>query len=85
MACCFIDGLVNENNEDSQYAGNQHSNMVYQENPDNLPVYDEEIILVNNPEDPENPIKKRILKRVKPDNDIADDNYEDVYIIEESE
>ena len=76
---------LNENSEDSQYAENQHSDVAYQENPENLPVYDEEIILVNNPEDPENPIKKRILKRVKPDNDIANDSYEDVYIIEESE
>ena len=76
---------LNENNEDSHYEESQSSNIAYPENPDNLPVYDEEIILVNNPEDPENPIKKRILKRVDQNNDSENDNYEDVYIIEESE
>ena len=56
-----------------------------QENQEQLPLYEEEIILVNNPEDPENPIKKRILKRVKRDSDLEDDDYEDMYILDEVE
>ena len=55
------------------------------ENQEQLPLYDEEIILVNNPEDPDNPIKKRILKRVKRDSDLEDDDYEDMYILDEVE
>ena len=50
-----------------------------------LPMYEEEVILVNNPEDPNNPIKKRILKRVKTEYDAEDDDYQDLYIIDESE
>ena len=50
-----------------------------------LPMYEEEVILVNNPEDPNNPIKKRILKRVKTEYDAEEDDYQDLYIIDESE
>ena len=54
-------------------------------NPEVLPIYEEEVILVNNPEDPNNPIKKRILKRVKTEYDDEEDDYQDLYIIDESE
>ena len=54
-------------------------------NPEVLPIYEEEVILVNNPEDPNNPIKKRILKRVKTEYDAEEDDYQDLYIIDESE
>ncbi len=50
-----------------------------------LPMYEEEVILVNNPENPNNPIKKRILKRVKTEYDAEEDDYQDLYIIDESE
>ena len=49
-----------------------------------LPLYKEEVILVDNPDDPNNPIKKTILKRIKTDDDV-DDDYQDMYIIEEHE
>lgn len=49
------------------------------------PIYEEEVILVNNPEDPDNPIRKRILKKVKSANGMDDDNYQDMYIIDESQ
>ena len=53
---------------------------------DNLPLYEEEVILVNNPDDPNHPIKKRILKRVRRQNENPDsDNYQDMYIIDESD
>ena len=55
------------------------------ENKEQLPLYEEEIILVSNPEDPDNPIKKRILKRVKQDGDFEDDDFEDIYILDEVE
>ena len=60
-------------------------NLNNQGNKEVLPIYEEEIILVNNPEDPENPIKKRILKRVKTEYDAEDDDYQELYIIDESE
>jgi hypothetical protein len=60
---------------------NHDSNM----NKELLPMYEEEVILVNNPEDPNNPIKKRILKRVKTEYDAEDDDYQDLYILDESE
>ena len=51
-----------------------------------LPMYEEEVILVSNPEDPNNPIKKRILKRVKQDGDYRDfDDYQDVYVLDDLE
>ena len=53
-------------------------------NQEQLPLYEEEVILVNNPEDPDNPIKKRILKRIKKDDDV-DDGYQDLYVIDESD
>ena len=49
------------------------------------PIYEEEIILVNNPEDPNNPIKKRILKRVKHGDYGENDDYEDMYILDDVE
>ena len=55
-------------------------------NNEQLPIYEEEVILVNNPEDPNNPIKKRILKRVKQDGDYKDfDDYQDVYVLDDLE
>lgn len=60
---------------------NHDSNM----NKELLPMYEEEVILVNNPENPNNPIKKRILKRVKTEYDAEDDDYQDLYILDESE
>ena len=60
-------------------------NLNNQGNKEVLPIYEEEIILVNNPEDPENPIKKRILKRVKTEYNAEDDDYQELYIIDESE
>ena len=54
-------------------------------NQEQLPLYEEEVILVNNPEDPNNPIKKRILKRVKTEYDAEEDDYQDLYILDESE
>ena len=60
---------------------NHDSNM----NKELLPMYEEEVILVNNPEDPNNPIKKRILKRVKTEYDAEEDDYQDLYILDESE
>ena len=64
---------VNNSNHDSN--GNQGP----------LPIYEEEVILVNNPDDPNNPIKKRILKRVKTEYDAKEDDYQDLYILDESE
>ncbi|MBQ2961538.1 hypothetical protein [Methanobrevibacter sp.] len=61
---------------------NRDSNKITQENPDQLPLYEEEVILVNNPEDPENPIKKRILKRIDSDKN-SDDDFQDIYIVDE--
>ena len=52
----------------------------YQTPQEDLPVYEEEIIYLHNPEDPNNPIKKRILKRVNPDSHY-DDDYDETYII----
>lgn len=53
---------------------------------ENLPIYEEEVILVNNPNDPKNPIKKRILKRVKQDDYYRDSNdYQDVYVLDDLE
>ena len=57
----------------------------HNENPEQLPLYEEEVILVNNPDDPNNPIKKRILKRVKQGNSMDNEDYEDMYIIDETE
>ena len=51
-----------------------------------LPLYEEEVILVNNPNDPNNPIKKRILKRVKQDDYYRDsEDYQDVYVLDDLE
>ena len=76
-------------NGDSHYNddnNNQSDDLDNQENPNQLPLYEEEVILVNNPEDPDNPIKKRILKRVKQDGDFDEnDDYEDMYILDDVE
>lgn len=65
---------------------NQSADSSSPENHDSLPLYEEEVILVNNPEDPNNPIRKRILKRVKQDDDYDDnDDYDDMYILDEVE
>ena len=69
----------------SHSQANDDSNNANIHNPEQLPVYEEEVILVNNPEDPNNPIKKRILKRVKQGNDMDYEDYEDMYIIDEIE
>lgn len=61
------------------------SNLNNKNNQEELPLYEEEIILVNNPDNPDNPIKKRILKRVKQDSDSGDDDYQDVYLLDELE
>lgn len=82
--------LVNQSpNADNHHFDNQNTNG-YNPDLDNQnnhpPIYEEEIILVNNPEDPENPIKKRILKRVKQDDDFENhDDFEDMYILDEVE
>ena len=74
------------NNYTKHNANNDYNvNNNHNQNPEQLPIYEEEVILVNNPEDPNNPIKKRILKRVKQGNDIDYDDYEDMYIIDETE
>ena len=71
---------INANND------NQSADLNNPENPNQLPLYEEEVILVNNPEDPDNPIKKRILKRVKQDGDFDEnDDYEDMYILDDVE
>lgn len=62
-----------------------NSNHDSNRNPEPLPMYEEEVILVNNPENPNNPIKKRILKRVKTEYDAEEDDYQDLYILDESE
>lgn len=58
----------------------------YQDQTQNRPpIYEEEVILVNNPEDPDNPIRKRILKKVKSANGMDDDKYQDMYILDEQQ
>lgn len=68
-------------NHDLDYNEPTHQRAV--QNQENLPIYEEEIILVNNPDDPDHPIRKRILKRVKQANDSEDDGYQDMYIFDE--
>ena len=75
-------------NHNSNYNSNhraENSNHDSNRNKELLPMYEEEVILVNNPEDPNNPIKKRILKRVKTEYDAEEDDYQDLYILDESE
>lgn len=76
-------------NQSTHYNRHTHkannSNHDSNRNPELLPMYEEEVILVNNPENPNNPIKKRILKRVKTEYDAEDDDYQDLYILDESE
>ena len=87
------DGSFSESNQDASFGdstqdasfGNSNQEDSSLDN-ENLPLYEEEIILVNNPDDPSNPIRKRILKRIKRDNEDADsDDYQDMYIIDEGE
>lgn len=71
------DNFYDDSNYDDSYIN-------HKKNPKQPPIYKEEIILVNNPDDPNNPIKKRILKRVKQDNDYNDhEDYDDMYIVDE--
>ena len=80
------DSHLNNNNNSNANNNNQSADLNNQENPNQLPLYEEEVILVNNPEDPDNPIKKRILKRVKQDGDFEEnDDYEDMYILDDVE
>lgn len=74
-------GFKKDSNNNRNYGANTNNG----QNPEELPIYEEEVILVNNPEDPNNPIKKRILKRVKQGNDMDYEDYEDMYIIDETE
>ena len=63
-----------------------NSNHDSNRNQEPLPLYEEEVILVNNPNDPNNPIKKRILKRVKQDDYYRDsEDYQDVYVLDDLE
>ena len=73
----FLDNRPTHKSKNSNHDSNR--------NPEPLPMYEEEVILVNNPEDPNNPIKKRILKRVKTEYDAEEDDYQDLYILDESE
>ena len=80
------DSHLNNNNNSNANNNNQSADLNNPENPNQLPLYEEEVILVNNPEDPDNPIKKRILKRVKQDGDFEEnDDYEDMYILDDVE
>ena len=74
-------GFKKDSNNNRNYGANTNNG----QNPEELPIYEEEVILVNNPEDPNNPIKKRILKRVKQGNDMDYEDYQDMYIIDETE
>ena len=77
---------TNNNSNNTTDNNNQSADLNNPENPNQLPLYEEEVILVNNPEDPDNPIKKRILKRVKQDGDFEEnDDYEDMYILDDVE
>ena len=69
-----------------EYNNSINSNNYSNGNQEQLPIYEEEVILVNNPNDPNNPIKKRILKRVKQDGDYrGSDDYQDVYVLDDLE
>ena len=80
----------NFNNHSSHYnrphRRMNNSNHDSNRNQEPLPLYEEEVILVNNPNDPNNPIKKRILKRVKQDDYYRDsEDYQDVYVLDDLE
>ena len=80
----------NFNNHSSHYnrphRRMNNSNHDSNRNQEPLPLYEEEVILVNNPKDPNNPIKKRILKRVKQDDYYSDsDDYQEVYVLDDLE
>ena len=64
----------------NDYSNQNPNQMPIQED---LPIYEEEIIYVNNPEDPNNPIKKRILKRVSPGS--SNDDYDETYIVDNTQ
>lgn len=60
-------GPNSNSNHNSNLNSNPNSNPNSKSGFDeNIPIYEEEIIYVDNPNDPSNPIQKRILKRVKP-------------------
>ena len=71
-------------NDYSKELDDSSTEIINNEPVEDLPLYEEEIIYVNNPEDPDNPIKKRILKRIGPDS-AYDDDYDETYIINESQ
>ena len=82
----FNENSNHQHNYDSNHDHSNYLNDSHIQNPDNLPIYEEEVILVANPEDPNHPVRRRILKRVKPEDDfIAYDDYDDSYIIDEME
>ena len=73
----YHDRPVYNNGHDSWHEPYEH----VQSN-EELPLYEEEVILVKDPENPGTPIKKRILKRVGR-NKGSDDDFQDVYIVDE--
>ena len=82
----FNENSNHQHNYDSNHDHSNYLNDSHIQSPDNLPIYEEEVILVANPEDPNHPVRRRILKRVKPEDDfIAYDDYDDSYIIDEME
>ena len=64
---------------------NQYPDQNQYQDQNRPPIYEEEVILVNNPEDPDNPIRKRILKKVVSAKGVDDNNYQDMYIIDEQQ
>jgi len=62
----------NHYNQNKQ--SNQNSN--YFDYDEELPIYEEDYLYINNPDNPDNPIKRKILKKVKHPNQY-DDNYGD--------
>ena len=78
--------IDHQDNIQNPYPDQNQNQYQYQDQTQNRPpIYEEEVILVNNPEDPDNPIRKRILKKVKSANGMDDDKYQDMYIIDEQQ
>ena len=74
----------NQNQKDMAQNGSFNPNpQTFNQEDTHPPIYEEEVILVNNPKDPENPIRKRILKRIKLGKGVDNDDYQDMYIIDE--
>ena len=57
--------------DSSNHAGNSSSHA--KENPEDLPIYEEDYIYIENPDDPKRPIRRKILKKVK--RAAKDDDY----------